>query len=264
MNQTRTQTSQDVRAVYDESYFRGQVEGADAWARFNGDQATLFPRARRNLELLNVRADQTFLDIGCGRGETALAAARLGARVTAVDFAEPALDMARQKLREIEAACGRRLEVEFVRQAATDLALSAASFDRVLMSEFIEHVAESEAEAVLRAVCSALRPDGELLIYTYPNRLARRVYPWKRIVFRIFAGRRLPARMPDTLHPHYADYHLNEQSYFSLKRMLRRTGFRADVWFDNPQTRPGRVRRVLAPWLKYLLDMNLVARARPA
>lgn len=259
MTHARPRQSTDVQAVYDAEYFRAQVDGAEGWAGFTGDPATLYPRARRNLELLNVKAGERMLELGCGRGEAALAAAWLGASVVAVDFAEPALAMARERQREIESATGRRLDAQFVQASATTMELPADSIDRVLMSEFIEHVSADEADRILRAVHGWLRPGGTLLVYTYPNRLARRFWPVKRLLYRLFRGEQLPTQMPDTIHPHYRDYHLNEQSLHSLRGTLRRSGFKGRVWFDSQRARRNAViEAALRPW-RLVTDMNLTA-----
>ena len=54
---------------------------------------------RRVLKLANVSADQSALDVCCGTGDIALGLADSGARVTGVDFSEPMLAIARQRIR---------------------------------------------------------------------------------------------------------------------------------------------------------------------
>ena len=68
------------------------------------------------------------LDVGCGTGDLAIALARRGLEVTAVDISRVAIDMARAK-----AAC-EGLTVHFEVQDATDLSLPSAPFDSVFDS----------------------------------------------------------------------------------------------------------------------------------
>ena len=68
------------------------------------------------------------LDIGCGPGDLAIALARRGYQVTAVDISRVAIDMARAK------ATGEGLTVHFEVQDATELSLPSAPFDSVFDS----------------------------------------------------------------------------------------------------------------------------------
>ncbi|HZM77204.1 MAG TPA: class I SAM-dependent methyltransferase [Candidatus Limnocylindrales bacterium] len=68
------------------------------------------------------------LDIGCGPGDLAIALARRGFEVTAVDISRVAIDMARAK------AAAEGLTVHFEVQDATRLSLPSAPFDTVFDS----------------------------------------------------------------------------------------------------------------------------------
>jgi SAM-dependent methyltransferase len=68
------------------------------------------------------------LDIGCGAGDLAIALARRGYDVTAIDISRVAIDMARAK------AASEGLTVHFEVQNARDLSLPSAPFDSVFDS----------------------------------------------------------------------------------------------------------------------------------
>jgi release factor glutamine methyltransferase len=82
------------------------------------DSFLLLPFAR-------VAAGSSFLEVGTGAGEIALAAARRGARVVATDLNPHALRQLRERAR------GERLRVDVVR---TDLARGLGRFDRVVFN----------------------------------------------------------------------------------------------------------------------------------
>jgi ubiquinone/menaquinone biosynthesis C-methylase UbiE len=95
------------------------------------------------------------LDLGCGTGRHALRLAGEGARVTGVDFSEGMLGKARAK-----PGAGA---ITFVRHdLATPLPFADASFDRVLSSLVLEHIADLDLLfSEIRRVC---RPTGFVLL----------------------------------------------------------------------------------------------------
>jgi len=82
--------------------------------------------ADRLVESVDVLPGDRVLDVACGSGNTAIAAARCFADVTGVDFV-PAL-LERGRLR----AAAEFLEVEFVEGDAQELPFESGSFDVVL------------------------------------------------------------------------------------------------------------------------------------
>ncbi len=234
MNHQQTLRSIDVRDVYSQEYFLQRVDGYDQFDQFDGTLQTLFPRARRNLELLDIHPGEHFLDLGCGRGEVAIAAGVLGAVTVGCDFSYDAIVLAQQKLRSINQKTNRNIRTSFVCTIATENTFQPNSFNKILMSEFIEHVSPQERDIILKNVRRWLRPEGKVLIYTFPNRWARRTYPLMRWYVRLRSGVDIGERPADTTHPDYTKLHLNEQHYFSLYFGLKRAGFRrVKVWFDS-------------------------------
>lgn len=98
-------------------------------------------------------------DIGCGAGILSEALARSNARVTAIDLAEDAIDIAR--LHALESG----LELDYRVQSVEALAATdAGQFDAVTCMEMLEHV--PDPLSVLHACARLLRPGGRLFVST--------------------------------------------------------------------------------------------------
>jgi demethylmenaquinone methyltransferase/2-methoxy-6-polyprenyl-1,4-benzoquinol methylase len=114
--------------------------------------AGLDQRWRRETARAAVRPGDAVLDACCGTGDLAVAAERLGGRVTGLDFSERMLERARRKEPSIEWVRGDLLELPF----------ADGSFDAATVGFGVRNVEDLErALAELRRV---LRPGGRLAI----------------------------------------------------------------------------------------------------
>ena len=122
---------------------------------------------------LGAEAGDDVLEVGCGSGWYTRALVRLGTRVTASDLSPAYLEQARRLAPEA------RFQVE----DAQRLSFPNESFDRVLLTEVIEHVPEP-ARAV-REAARALRPEGVLALTTPSRRSPMNLaYTLKRRILR--------------------------------------------------------------------------------
>ena len=225
---------------YNEAYFLGSCEGYTEFIASEG--VHLSRRLSQAFEVAKVTSGMQVLDVGCGRGEIVRHCAELGVRVYGVDYAPAALRMAQDAGNVYQAN-------------AKWLPFPSACFDRVLMFDIVEHLYPWELDQALAEARRVLRPDGRLIIHTAPNAwYDRYAYPLVRLVRTLTGqGMKYP-RDPRAIIPDNLDVHVNEQSVTSLRRVLRRAGFHAQVWLDTPpQNRDeGRVfraaRHVLFNW----------------
>ena len=87
---------------------------------------TLQLMAELLVEAADVRAGEAVLDVACGQGNAAIAAAARFAEATGVDYAVPLLDQGRERARV------QHFDVEFVEGDAEALPFDDASYDAVL------------------------------------------------------------------------------------------------------------------------------------
>ncbi len=217
----RSETSQPVSPeLYDEAYFLSACEGYHEFITSEGE--LLSRRLKQAFAVAQVSPGMRVLDVGCGRGEILRHCTQIGVTAYGVDFAPAALRFAR--------------EAGAVYQAdAKWLPFPTACFDRVLMFDLVEHLHPWELHQALTEVRRVLLPDGRLIIHTAPNVwYDRYAYPVVRFVRGLMGqGARYP-KDPRSVIPANLDVHVNEQSLSSLRRVLRRAGFRPRVWLDTP------------------------------
>ena len=123
---------------------------------------------------LGLRAGVRVLDIGCGAGRHSFEALRRGAQVVAADLDDVALkDVAQMGAAMIaEGQAGGAGSLAAARSDARALPFADDSFDVVIASEVMEHIAEDEV--ALREIARVLKSSGRVAI-TVPRRGPERV-----------------------------------------------------------------------------------------
>jgi 2-polyprenyl-3-methyl-5-hydroxy-6-metoxy-1,4-benzoquinol methylase len=105
------------------------------------------------------------LDVGCGLGDNAVYLASRGARVTAIDIAEPAVAEGRRR------AAARGVEVEFLVADATRLEGFEDRFDTIVDSACFHSVSVDDRSSYLSRLFRMSRPGGRLHLFAFAAEL---------------------------------------------------------------------------------------------
>lgn len=184
------------------------IEGAYQYhALYHGNPVQRFWHLSKQLvidQFLPPQPGEQVLDVGCGSGVIAHHLAQLGARVTAVDGNQEAIDFANQTFASES--------LRFVHGLVDDTFLLDSPVDKIYCLEVIEHVYYEQALAMLHNFYGLLRPGGHVLLTT-PN--YRSLWPIIEFLCDTFMS---TAKMG-------GDQHVCHYTSSRLKYLARHTGF---------------------------------------
>lgn len=242
-------SSAQVRSKYTTDYYLNVCGGEETPAF---DSASALPeRLAHAFKMARLEPSDEVLDLGCGRGEIAIEAARLGCRAIGLDYSPDAVRIARQAAAQTAWASRPTF---FLANADGEWPIEG-KFDVVFALDVFEHLHASELRRLLALVRSRLKPGGRLVFHTSPNRYYysvayRAVYGLSRA-----SGRsRLPANSRST---HENEMHIGELTRRGLITLFREAGLAAELWVFGLERIVGTIdqsglgtglRRRLASW----------------
>jgi SAM-dependent methyltransferase len=143
-----------------EAFKAAQKQG---WAHFAPLELLTTPPAARLVKHAGIRSGQRVLDVGCGTGVVAITAARLGARVTGLDFSPELLERARENA-EIAG-----VEIDWREGDIEKMPFADAAFDAVL-SQY-GHIFAPRPDVAVAEMLRVLKPGGTIAFSTWPPEL---------------------------------------------------------------------------------------------
>lgn len=132
----------------------------EGWAHFAPLEALTTPPAAELVKHARVRPGQRVVDLACGTGVVAVTAARLGARVTAIDFTPALLARAREN------AAIAGVDVRWHEGDVEALPFKDESFD-VVLSQY-GHIFAPRPEVAVGEMLRVLAPGGTIAFSTWP------------------------------------------------------------------------------------------------
>lgn len=133
------------------------------WAHFAPLEAITMPPAAKLVKFAGISKAQNILDVACGTGVAAIPAARLGAKVAALDLTPELLERARFNASLAEVA------IDFHEGDVEKLPFADATFD-VVISQF-GHIFAPRPALALAEMLRVLRPSGTIAFNTWPPNL---------------------------------------------------------------------------------------------
>jgi ubiquinone/menaquinone biosynthesis C-methylase UbiE len=227
--------------VYTEDYYLSDCTGFENWKLSGGK--VLEPRLQRIVEELPSVNSKKVLDIGCGRGEMALYCAKQGAKsVTGIDYSKVAIKLANEAKKHYEK--GIRDKVNFKVGDGKDLKFKDKSIDAVLLTEVLEHIYPDEQRVMFKEIHRVLKGDGFVFIHTAPSKWFNDFtykfwcYPISSVLVflnNLITGNKYtnitkPVEIRTKSHK---IMHVNEPDYFSLKKLIKDSGFEGKIRSTN-------------------------------
>jgi SAM-dependent methyltransferase len=223
---SKVSSSGELKSLYTSSYYLEDCGGFEEYKHDKGLSLSN-SRLRAVSDLADLAPVGRAIDLGCGRGELSIHLARLGHEVTAVDYSESAVAMARAAAEKASAVAAGPLPINFQCSDVTDLALSG-TYDVALASDLIEHLTPAELDRLYSRISSHLSPHGLFVVHTFPNAWYYRYeHAW-----RMHQARKLDAYLPFEPRSRYEQLmHINEQSPRVLRHQLGRYFPHVLFWF---------------------------------
>jgi ubiquinone/menaquinone biosynthesis C-methylase UbiE len=207
--------------LYDEEYFLWHCGGHEVYRQSKG--ALLDERLGILLELVQGKEGMNILDVGCGRGELVRHLSSMGARVWGLDISSDALKISRGTLREGKTPLGACL----CKGNSVRLPFASGSFDRVILSDIMEHLGPEDLARTIKEVRRVIRSSGKVVFHTFPNRWFYDLYyPLKRLLWDLPKGKGGP-RNPRTRFEKLM--HVQELSPLDIWRYFK-TSFRVRIF----------------------------------
>ena len=162
-------------------------------------------------------AGKTVLEYGCGPGSQAFSLARAGAKVTAIDISDVAIEQTKEE------ADRQGVEIECYVMDAEDLTFEDASFDRVCGSGILHHL---DLERCYKELQRVLKPGGNGIFFE-PMGYNPVINLYRNMTPSIRTDDEHPLLMEDfelaentlaTVNPHFFPPHVNRGLFHSFCR----------------------------------------------
>ncbi len=223
--------------VFDDYYYSHVCLGSEEFKKSNG--LSLNPKVKNMLDKLRLTSNMNVLEIGCGRGDSAIYMARKVKSVTAIDYSKSAIKIA-NKIKSISDKKTKE-KINFYVMEASKLTFESNKFDMVIMVDTIDHFNKKELNKVMSEIRRVLKPGGKLFVKTCANKILLDktykyyIYPLNRLI--TYLDMKIKNTKYNSL-PRFSrtkeakEQHVNEMDYFYLRNLMSKFGFSGKIWSE--------------------------------
>lgn len=224
MGNVAVQKKIKMSEIYSRDYFFNECEGYKTFLSSKG--LKLSKRLLRIYKKAIEYKPEKVLDFGCGRGELALNLALTWIETYGVDISDDAINISTE-IKNYWIKNNPDMKLKFIKVDGKKLPFEDNFFDMVIMSDVIEHMDKKELLNSLKEIYRVLKKSGHILIHTSPNKIF--INYGLKIYFLLgyLNGIKLNWNMKKDLpYGMSSKFHKNEHTSFSIKRFLKKTGFK--------------------------------------
>jgi len=230
-------SSSEIKGVDPEIYDKKFFESADGVHYFAEEKTA--PKFIYAINVSGLTDGDSVLDIGCGRGDLMIALARKGANVTGIDYSRDALEIVQKAIDKQPTELKGKIRAKH--SNATCLDFPDQTFDFIFMTDLVEHLYPKELKKCFGECRRILKTDGKLIIHTARNRwYCDFGYPYWEQPLNKFFNRLFRQNLLTRPSRSEIDKkaHVNEQTFYSLKKCFKQTGFNSKVWMGSEYVIP--------------------------
>jgi len=213
-------------SIYDKKYFFStQCEGFE---EYRSDQ--LSPIKKLEVEYLDLKKLEVFLDVGCGRGDVLAFLFKKGyKKILGIDYSAEAVKICKSRI-------PKSYKKNIVVGNARKMPYKNSSVDKILIGDVIEHMTYAEAVEMIDEAHRILKTGGKLVIHTAPNRFfSQYLYKIVRLIFTIMGFGKESNGLIQNIKV-IRKYHIDEYSIYDLRHYMSLTRFKNYRVFIHPDS----------------------------
>lgn len=220
--------------VFNKDYYCNVCLGSEDFKKSKG--LKLNKAVKQMIDGLDLEPSMRVLEIGCGRGDTAIYIAKKVNSIVGIDYSIDAIEIAN----EIRSNSSVKIKnkTKFYRMKADKLNFKDDEFDMLIFVDTIDHLNNMEVEKTMLEIKRVLKPSGKLFIKTCSNKTILDltykyyIYPLNKLITNLdkkIKNLEYNSLLRDPRTKEAKIQHINEPNYFYLRNLFIKFGFKGNI-----------------------------------